>query len=61
MEDVDHDEERFVTIGQDHRGRVLIVAYHDRGVHELRLISARTAQRQERLHDERQANHARTR
>ncbi|MBK5938154.1 BrnT family toxin [Halochromatium roseum] len=61
IEDLDHDEERFVTIGQDHLGRVVIVAYHYRGNHELRVISARAAQRHERQHDEREAHHARTR
>ncbi|WPL14178.1 BrnT family toxin [Thiorhodovibrio litoralis] len=48
IEDRDHDEERFLTIGQDHRGRILVIAYHYRGKNELRVISARTASRRER-------------
>lgn len=48
IEDRDHDEERFVTIGQDHLGRVLVVAYHFRSANELRVISARIAGRRER-------------
>jgi uncharacterized protein len=41
------DEERFITIGIDAFGRVLVVAYTLRG-NEIRLISARTATRSER-------------
>ena len=41
------DEERFVTIGLDAFGRVLVVVYTLRG-DEIRLISARKATRQER-------------
>jgi uncharacterized DUF497 family protein len=41
------DEERFVTIGVDVFGRVLVVVYTMRG-DEIRLISARKATRQER-------------
>jgi uncharacterized protein len=41
------DEERFVTIGMDAFGRVLIVVYMLRD-EEVRLISARKATRQER-------------
>ncbi|NEP56753.1 MAG: BrnT family toxin [Symploca sp. SIO2G7] len=41
------DEERFVTIGLDALGRVLVVVYTLRG-DEIRLISARKATRQER-------------
>ncbi|NES19275.1 MAG: BrnT family toxin [Symploca sp. SIO3E6] len=41
------DEERFVIIGLDALGRVLVVVYTLRG-DEIRLISARKATRQER-------------
>ena len=41
------DEERFVTIGLDGFGRVLVVVYTLRG-NEIRIISARKATRQER-------------
>lgn len=41
------DEERFVTIGTDAVGRVLVVIYTLRG-NEIRIISARKATRQER-------------
>jgi uncharacterized protein len=41
------DEDRFITIGLDALGRILIVVYTWRG-QEIRLISARSATRQER-------------
>ena len=41
------DEERFVTMGLDGLGRVLVVVYTLRG-EEIRVISARKATRQER-------------
>jgi uncharacterized protein len=41
------DEERFITIGLDALGRVLVVVYTWRG-QKIRLISARPATRQER-------------
>jgi uncharacterized protein len=41
------DEERFITIGIDAFGRVLVVVYTWRG-NEIRLISARKATRSER-------------
>lgn len=41
------DEERFITIGLDSFGRVLVVVFTWRGK-EIRLISARPATRQER-------------
>jgi hypothetical protein len=41
------DEERFVTIGLDGLGRVLVVVYTLRG-EAIRIISARKASRQER-------------
>jgi hypothetical protein len=40
-------EARFVSIGMDHVGRIVVVVYAPRG-EELRLISARVASRKER-------------
>lgn len=40
------DEERFVTVGSDILGRILVVVYTARGS-QVRLISARKATRQE--------------
>jgi uncharacterized protein len=48
VEDRDHDEERFVTLGMDGFGRLLVVAYHYRGEDEIRVISARTVEPHER-------------
>ena len=42
-----HDEERFVTIGRSHRGKLLVVVHTDRG-DNIRIISARSASRRER-------------
>lgn len=47
-EDFDHDEQRFVTLGQDALGRLLIVAYTYREPATIRLISARKAEPHER-------------
>lgn len=47
VEDDDHDEQRFVTIGADALGRVLVVVYIWRD-DEPRLVSARGASRSER-------------
>lgn len=45
----DHaNEERFVTIGEDAFGRVLVVVYTYRGEEKIRIISARLATRRER-------------
>ncbi|MEI6331682.1 MAG: BrnT family toxin [Pseudanabaena sp. ELA645] len=41
------DEERFVTIGMDAFGRILVVVFTWRG-EDIRLISARLAERRER-------------
>jgi uncharacterized DUF497 family protein len=41
------DEERFVTIGRSHRGKLLVVVHTDRG-DNIRIISARPASRRER-------------
>ena len=45
----DDDEERWVTIGMDSLGRILVVAYTWRGK-DLRMISARLAIPEERRH-----------
>ena len=47
IEDDDPDEERFVTIGIDALGRILVVVYTWRG-ESIRLISARKATKGER-------------
>jgi hypothetical protein len=47
LQDDSVDEERFVTVGIDALGRVLVVAYTWRGG-RIRLISARRATRRER-------------
>ena len=47
LEDNDHDEKRWVTIGDDGTGRVLVVVYTYRNPNYVRLISARRAQPQE--------------
>ena len=46
-EDRDHDEARFVTLGTDGLGRLLVVAYTYRG-DDIRVFSARRAQPHER-------------
>ena len=48
IEDRDHGEQRFVTLGMDEQGRVLVVCYTYRGESTIRLISARKAEPQER-------------
>ena len=47
--DPDHsrDEERYITMGHSHQGRILIVAHTDRGG-RIRIISARTLTKTER-------------
>ncbi len=52
VEDDGDDEERFVTLGEDALGRVLVVVYTWRG-DEPRLISARKAEPRERRQYER--------
>jgi hypothetical protein len=49
------DEERFVTIGMDALGRVLVVVYTWRSESCIRLISARKATRRERQQYEEEA------
>ena len=46
IQDDEHEEERFVTIGMDCFGRVLVVVYTWRG-DNIRIISARKATRPE--------------
>jgi uncharacterized DUF497 family protein len=48
IEDTRHGEQRFVTVGSDILGRVLVVVYTYSGEEEIRLISARKATPQER-------------
>lgn len=47
LRDVEEDEERWVSIGSDGLGRILVVIYTVRA-HRIRIISARRATRQER-------------
>jgi len=47
LEDRDHEEERFVTLGMDGLGRLLVVCYTYRG-ESIRAISARKAEAHER-------------
>ena len=48
IEDTRHGEQRFVTIGADILGRVLVAVYAYSGEEEIRLISARRATPKER-------------
>lgn len=48
IEDNDHDEPRWITIGLDSKGRLLVVAYSYREVSVIRIISARAATPSER-------------
>ena len=48
IEDCDHDEQRFVTLGIDAFGRLLVVVYACREPDAIRLISARPADPHER-------------
>jgi uncharacterized DUF497 family protein len=48
VEDKRHEEERFVSIGADLLGRILVVVYAYAGEEEIRLISARRATPNER-------------
>ena len=43
------DEERFVTLGMDAFGRLLVVVFTWRGEQRIRMISARKATRHERM------------
>ena len=44
-------ENRFITLGTSHRGKLLVVVYTERG-DSIRIISARVASRRERRHYE---------
>jgi uncharacterized DUF497 family protein len=48
IEDTRHGEQRFVTVGSDIIGRILVVVYSYSGEEEIRLISARKATPKER-------------
>lgn len=48
IEDYDHEEQRFVTLGIDGFGRILVVVYSWRDPATIRLISARPAESHER-------------
>lgn len=48
IHDHDHMEQRFVTLGVDGFGRLLVVCYTYRGKTAIRLISARKAEPHER-------------
>ncbi|WP_085637795.1 MULTISPECIES: BrnT family toxin [unclassified Pseudomonas] len=48
LEDNDHDEPRWITLGLDGTGRLLAVAYSYREPNVVRIISARTATPSER-------------
>ena len=51
VSDPDHSagERRYITVGLSNRGRLLIVAYTERGRERIRIISARTLTRIEKL------------
>jgi uncharacterized DUF497 family protein len=53
IEDRDHDEQRFVTLGVDAFGRILVVVYTYPEQETIRLISARKAEPHERRQYER--------
>lgn len=48
VEDSAHDEQRFVTMGLDALGRILVVVYAYRAPNTIRIISARKADASER-------------
>jgi uncharacterized DUF497 family protein len=48
MQDNDHDEQRWITLGLDAKGRLLVVAYTYRDPNFVRIISARIATKNER-------------
>ncbi|MGB3126774.1 MAG: BrnT family toxin [Pseudomonas sp.] len=48
IQDHDHGEERWVSVGTDAKGRVLVVAYTYRDPNFVRIISARLASKNER-------------
>ncbi|MHC8309929.1 BrnT family toxin [Pseudomonas sp. GT1P32] len=48
LEDNHHDEQRWITMGLDAKGRLLVVAYTWREPNFVRIISARVATKNER-------------
>lgn len=48
IEDERHEEQRFITLGADLLGRILVVVYAYTGEDKIRLISARKATKKER-------------
>ncbi|MCU0072847.1 BrnT family toxin [Pseudomonas koreensis] len=48
IEDTDHDEQRWTILGNDGKGRLLVVVYSYREPNMVRIISARTATPSER-------------
>jgi hypothetical protein len=55
IEDKRHGEQRFVTVGADLLGRVLVVVYAYSGEEDIRLISARRATpRERRVYEEKE-------
>ena len=48
FQDEHHDEQRWITIGLDGKGRLLVVAYTYRDPNFVRIISARLATKNER-------------
>ncbi|QZD73158.1 BrnT family toxin [Pseudomonas sp. 3-2] len=48
IEDNDYDEQRWITLGNDGKGRLLVVAYSYREPNFVRIISARVATPSER-------------
>jgi uncharacterized protein len=54
LHDFEEEEDRWVSIGSDALGRVLVVVYTFRA-HRIRMISARRASRQERTQYEEKA------
>lgn len=50
FQDEHHDEQRWITMGQDAKGRLLVVAYTYRDPNFVRIISARLASKNERRH-----------
>lgn len=47
LEDNDHDEQRWVTVGDDGSGQILVAVYSYRDPNFIRLISVRKAEPQE--------------
>ncbi|OPA87210.1 hypothetical protein BFW86_19515 [Pseudomonas fluorescens] len=48
LQDHDHEEERWVIMGADAKGRILVVVYTYRNPNFVRIISARLASKNER-------------